>query len=146
MAPSLINVFRTVPKELFRVNYGLAIRLREWSLQRQRSYDILTDSGRVKAKALDPHNYKPPNGASMRPMGFYQKKLVAQLRGESGVIYCIPADLILVHEHTDHYSLQAATEMSLEQLNTKITSFLASSGTIMDKKQWLQEYTGTGRS
>lgn len=58
MASMLINVFKTVPKELFRVNNGRAVRLREWSLQRNRSYDILTDAGKVNAKVLDPNTYR----------------------------------------------------------------------------------------
>lgn len=57
MSSTLIKVFRVVPNELFRVSNGRAIKLREWSLQTQRSYDILTESGTAKAKALNPATY-----------------------------------------------------------------------------------------
>ncbi|KAF1961563.1 hypothetical protein CC80DRAFT_401956 [Byssothecium circinans] len=146
MSPTLINVFKTVPKELFRVNNGRAVRLREWSLQRQRSYDILTDAGKVSAKALDPKTYRKPNGASMRPNSAFQKRLVSSLKGANTIVYAVPAgvplpdDLILVHEHTDHYSLQAAKEMTLPELNDKITNFLQFKGRVFSKDQWLQAY------
>ncbi|KAF2177148.1 hypothetical protein K469DRAFT_604466 [Zopfia rhizophila CBS 207.26] len=156
MSSTLITVFKHIPKELFRVNNGRAIILREWSLQRQRSFDIVTKSGKVKAKALDPATYRgkfkltlnvTPNGASMRPISAFQRNLVQSFRGQSVVVYSVPAgtplpeDLILVHEHTDHYSLQAAEGMSLTgKLNGKITSFLESYGTAMSKEEWLQAY------
>ena len=57
MASNLINVFKVAPKELFRVNNGRGVRLREWSVQRQRSYDIISEAGKVKAKALEPKTY-----------------------------------------------------------------------------------------
>lgn len=55
----------------------------------------------------------------MRPNGYYQQRLVKQLRGDDGVIYAVPRgtvvpeELLLVHEHLDHYSLQAGREMTL---------------------------------
>jgi hypothetical protein len=55
---SFINAFKYIPKELFRVNNGHSIRLREWSVKRQRSFDLFTEAGRVKPKALDPSSYK----------------------------------------------------------------------------------------
>ena len=60
----------------------------------------------------------------------------------------IPKELILAHEHTDHYSMQPAVEMSLKgrdeqpnfssfpvlntipDLNQRITQFLQASGTL----------------
>lgn len=71
----------------------------------------------------------------MRPLGDMQLSLVEQFRGSNVIIFALaagkflslrkrhclnyvgtelPEDLILVHEHTDHYSLQPAREMSLE--------------------------------
>lgn len=78
-----------------------------------------------------------PNGASLRPNTATQNRLVHGLKGFNVVVYAIPAgmynlegtvskmnnlspgiqlpsDLVLVHERTDHYSLQAAKEMSLQ--------------------------------
>ncbi|KAK0701837.1 hypothetical protein B0T26DRAFT_625976, partial [Lasiosphaeria miniovina] len=54
-----------------------------------------------------------PNGASMRPNSPYQYILVSRLARRSNVVVyvvpagtCLPDDLLLVHEHMDHYSLQ----------------------------------------
>ncbi|KAF2752698.1 hypothetical protein EJ05DRAFT_446385 [Pseudovirgaria hyperparasitica] len=146
MAARLINIFRTVPRELFRVNNGPAITLREWRGQGY-SYDVVTESGMVKPKALDAANYNAPNGASMRPDGDMHRRLIQNFKGSSIIVYSVPAntplppDLILVHEHTDHYSLQAATEMSLADLNQRITSFLGANARVMSREQWLQAYS-----
>ncbi|KAF2254666.1 hypothetical protein BU26DRAFT_143283 [Trematosphaeria pertusa] len=140
MSPSLIAVFKIFPKELFRVNNGRAVRLREWSLQRQRRFDVLTNSGMVQAKALNPDTYTRPNGASMRPNSDFQRKLIQKIKGNEVVVYSIPTDLLLVHEYGDHYSLQAAENMPLNELNNKITSFLESHGRVRSKEDWLQAY------
>lgn len=52
----LLGVFRTFPKELFRVNNGPAIQLRVWTPTR-RSYDIFTRDELVDPKALNPQTY-----------------------------------------------------------------------------------------
>ena len=56
-APNLISVFREFPKELFRVNNGLQVRLRAWTPQR-RIYDIFVVNGVVQPKALDQETYR----------------------------------------------------------------------------------------
>jgi len=53
----LIAIFRTIPKELFRVNNGRRITLREWSSERH-VFDNITKDGRVKPKALQPSTYE----------------------------------------------------------------------------------------
>jgi hypothetical protein len=62
-----------------------------------------------------------------------------------------------VHEHTDHYSMQPAVEMSLEgrderpnisgftinrilDLNQRITQFLQANGTLYTTEHWLSTY------
>ena len=54
-----IKAFTTIPKELFRLNNGATIRLRAHSgpLKPQRSFDLLTEAGTVKPKALSPDTY-----------------------------------------------------------------------------------------
>jgi hypothetical protein len=51
-----IKSFRVFPMELFRVNNGRYVQLREWTGQ-EMLYDIHTKDGYVKAKALDPATY-----------------------------------------------------------------------------------------
>ena len=57
MSSSFINSFKVIPKELFRVNNGRYIQLREWTVKRSRSYDLRTEAGNVKPKALNPMSY-----------------------------------------------------------------------------------------
>ncbi|MCJ1364640.1 hypothetical protein MMC16_003754 [Acarospora aff. strigata] len=141
-----INTFKILPKELFRVNNGPSIRLRAWPTKPKGSYDLLTEAGKVKPKGLDSKSYAAPNGASMRPNTALLKRLVTTFKGSNVIIYSVPAgtklpgDLLLVHEHCDHYSLQAATEMTVEELNSKITTFLTNYGKTLTKDEWLQKY------
>jgi hypothetical protein len=55
-ALKLIQTFNKFPKEIFRVNNGIAVKARPWSPQR-RVYDIVVDGGLVIPKALDPMTY-----------------------------------------------------------------------------------------
>jgi hypothetical protein len=56
-SPGLISVFRSFPKELFRVNTGRHIKLRVHKPGRY-LYDIVALKGRfVEPKALDPETY-----------------------------------------------------------------------------------------
>ncbi|KAI9679894.1 MAG: hypothetical protein M1817_004909 [Caeruleum heppii] len=141
-----INAFKIIPKELFRLNNGPSIALREYSPQRNRSYDLLTEAGKVKPKALQPSSYAAPNGASMRPNTAKQNKLVSTFKGANMLVYCVPAgtplpdDLLLVHENHDHYSLQPAKEMTVTELNKTITEFLQANGTTLSQEQWLETY------
>jgi len=60
-----INRFTTIPKELFRLNYGSAISLRDRTIKKTGSYDILTEAGKVKPKAItNPETYKSKSRAS----------------------------------------------------------------------------------
>jgi hypothetical protein len=54
----MINAYRTVPKELLRINNGRLIRLRPWA-EGLATYDLFLDShGEIRPKALDPSCYK----------------------------------------------------------------------------------------
>ncbi|KAG9252688.1 uncharacterized protein F5Z01DRAFT_222722 [Emericellopsis atlantica] len=141
-----INSFKHVPLLLFRLNSGKSIKLREYSARRSRSFDVLSEAGTVKAKALTPSTYEAPNGASMRPLGEFQTALVENFKGSNVTVYAVPEgtqlpdDLILVHEHTDHYSLQPAVDMPLSELNEKITAFLRTHGTTYSRDEWLATF------
>jgi hypothetical protein len=52
----LFAVFREFPKELFRVNNGLTVKLRVWAPQLH-VYDIFVRNGMVEPKALNPKTY-----------------------------------------------------------------------------------------
>ncbi|QPH03919.1 hypothetical protein C2857_000366 [Epichloe festucae Fl1] len=111
MAANLIGVFKTFPKELFRVNNGHLVQLRQW-MPKRHAYDVHVTQGMIQAKALHPCSYQAPNSASMRPNSPYQQHLVARLfKGQDVMVYAVPPgtplpnDLLLVHERSDHYSL-----------------------------------------
>ncbi|RDW70458.1 uncharacterized protein DSM5745_07969 [Aspergillus mulundensis] len=145
---TFIKSYSIIPKELFRINNGPAVRLRAHpGPQRPLGlFDLLTYRGKVKPKALSPTTYKPPNGASIRPNTPKMHRLVGTLRGASTCIYSIPAGvylpdgLILVHEFKDHYSLQPRVEMTVDDLNNRITDFLQSEGECWTKEEWLLQY------
>ncbi|EEH19337.2 hypothetical protein PABG_01656 [Paracoccidioides brasiliensis Pb03] len=143
-----LKSFIKVPDEIFRVNFGLVVRLREHldpSRPPPGPFDLLTEAGKAKPRALDPATYLFPNGASMRPNSRTLQNLVRRVKGDV-YIYSVPAGteipehLILVHEFRDHFSLQARREMTVEELNTQITDFLTTKGHCFAREQWLQEY------
>lgn len=53
----LIKTFTAIPKELFRLNNGSLIKLRDRAVKKVGSYDLLTEAGKVKPKALEPNSY-----------------------------------------------------------------------------------------
>ncbi|VUC22351.1 unnamed protein product [Clonostachys rosea] len=144
--PKFIQTFTRFPKEIFRVNNGADVIARVWEPGR-RAYDIVANCGLVIPKALDPMTYTPPNGVSMRPNSPYQQSLVSwRFTGRDLRVFAVPQgtelpkDLILVHERSDHYSLQPATTMKLAQFNQKVTNFLKLNSTVFTKEEWLQAY------
>ncbi|KAJ0158846.1 hypothetical protein CTA2_10756 [Colletotrichum tanaceti] len=145
-----IDSFKCVPVLLFRVSSGKTVKLREFSLKRTKSFDVIPEKGMVKPKALEPSTYEGPNGASMRPLGKFQNELVQSYKGDKVVVYAVPEgtqlpkDLILVHEHSDHYSLQPAVEMPLNKLNEKINKFYAKYAKEYTKSKWLKTFQDTG--
>ncbi|OJD13044.1 hypothetical protein AJ78_06459 [Emergomyces pasteurianus Ep9510] len=143
-----LNSFNHFPNEIFRFNFGPVVRLREHldpTTPPHGPFDILTEAGKVKPRALNPATYIFPNGASMRPNSQTLQSLARKGRGDV-YIYSVPAGtqlpehLILVHEFRDHFSLQARTETTLEELNTQITDFLTTKGERFTREQWLQKY------
>ncbi|KAF9820195.1 hypothetical protein IEO21_01628 [Rhodonia placenta] len=85
----------------------------------------------------------------MRPNSPTQQSLVRHVfRGSAMYIYAVPPgtelpeDFILVHEFGDHYLMQARKDMSIDELNTKITDtdFLGKKAQSFRKEEWLQRY------
>ncbi|KAI9755954.1 MAG: hypothetical protein M4579_004085 [Chaenotheca gracillima] len=153
MASKTIRTFRKLPKDLFRINNGPAIKLRDWSVNPTRTFDLKTEDGLVKPKALNPSTYVAPNGASMRPNSSMHRNILSRFRAINTIVYSVPAaecrefnkavgtqlpeDLILVHEHLDHYSLQPTKDVALEELEETITEFLNRKGKMFTKSEWL---------
>ena len=55
-----IQSFTQIPKDIFRVNSGISIRLRAWPgpTRPHGMFDLLTTAGKVQPKALDPASYE----------------------------------------------------------------------------------------
>ncbi|KAI1497262.1 hypothetical protein F5X99DRAFT_397641, partial [Biscogniauxia marginata] len=148
MAPkSLITVFRReFPLELFLMYDGRRrFKLRVPPPMISGAYDIAVKDGLVEPKALDPSTYEAPNGLALRPNSPVQQSLVQAL--PSGImVYAfsrgthIPEDLLLLHEQSDHYSLQPAVRMTINELNGKITSFIKHQGYPYTTSMWLRLY------
>ena len=67
---------------------------------------------------------------SLRPDGPTMRRILETFKGEPTIYSFLPGlqlpkGLILLHEHTDHFSLQAAEPMTLDDLNERMTSLLA---------------------
>lgn len=56
--PRYLGRYSSFPKELFRLNNGLLVQIRDRVAKRTGSFDLVTEAGKVKPKALDPDTYK----------------------------------------------------------------------------------------
>lgn len=96
------------------------------------SFDITERDRLVHPRAATESHFLGPNGMSMRPLGSMLAVIVANFRGgERGRIFEVPAgtplppELVLLHEHSDHYAVQPAVAMSATALNAALTAWLA---------------------
>ncbi|KAL6717711.1 hypothetical protein ACLMJK_005626 [Lecanora helva] len=53
-ATQLLDTFKVLPEELFRVNKGHEVALRAFITRPKRKFDLLTEDGMVLPKALNP--------------------------------------------------------------------------------------------
>jgi len=145
----LLGIYRELPLALFRLQAAKTVALRDYAVQRaagRASFDLhLHDGGIVQPSDTAAMTFNGPNGMSLRPSGPMLASIVAQFRGRC-IVFEVPArtpvpeELVLLHEHTDHYSLQAARPMPLEELNKRLTAFLGRTpGVITSTKAALLE-------
>ncbi|KAI1911276.1 hypothetical protein LOZ61_003940 [Ophidiomyces ophidiicola] len=144
MRVRFIQAFATVPRELFRLNNGPAVRLRArpGPTRPQGVFDLLTHNGMDDGAAQGIVAGDIP--ATQRSVAASQHTAAARAGrgclGRRRVRTRLPDDLILVHEFRTHYSLQAKRKMTVEELNDTITRFLQSDARCLTKQQWLREY------
>lgn len=121
------NVF---PMTLYRIQPSLPVKLRDYDTQTKlgrTSFDLKLHDGLVLPTTKD--TFEGPNGMSLRPDGRNFERIIRDFRGEP-VIYSIiggtatPDGLVLLYEHTDHYSLQVSRPMPLPEFNERLTEFL----------------------
>ena len=122
----------TTPITLFRVQSGVAVKLRPEAAARaagRHSYDITERDGLVHA--TEGPNFLGPNGMSMRPMGTTLSVIVGTFKSRNAMVFevpqgtPVPPELVMLHEHTDHYALQPSQRMKLAELNAALSRFLA---------------------
>ena len=115
------------------------------ALQRS-SYDLSVNPKDGLVHPVDGVHFEKPNGASLRPNGPTFQETARNFRGRNVTIYRIPegtpipAGLVLYWEHSDHYSLQTSTPISLDALNDSINRFLRDKAEKMTKTEWLARY------
>ncbi|TPX30287.1 hypothetical protein SeMB42_g07935 [Synchytrium endobioticum] len=128
----LLGRFKVVPLHLYRLQIGPRAQLREFEAQKKLgrdAYDLkLGDDGLVHP--MKGPSFEGPNGMSLRPLGPAFGELIAGFRGRNTRIIPIPegtvlpSEMVLLHEHSDHYSMQCDEPMSLPDLNNALTAFL----------------------
>jgi hypothetical protein len=111
------------------------------------AYDLHLVDGYVLPK--NGPNFEGPNGASMRPNGAFFQEVVRNFRGKDITIYMLPKgtelpdNLICLHEHTDHHSIQTTETVTLEELNDRITRLLQEKGMKMTRPEFCDTYPFT---
>ncbi|KAJ7119936.1 hypothetical protein C8R43DRAFT_1136950 [Mycena crocata] len=74
------------------------------------------------------------------------QKVVRNFQGHDVKIFLIkqgtplPPSLTLLHEHSDHYSMQCVKSMTLNDLNSELTQFMVKHGRVLDKFQFDDEF------
>ena len=110
------------------------------------SFDVSAHEGgavvRPRAPAGAEECFLGPNGMSMRPKGSMLAVIVAGFKGARSLVFEVPAgtripsELCVLHEHSDHFSVQPAQEMAPARLNAALTAFLAQPGVVrMESKE-----------
>jgi hypothetical protein len=131
--------------DLFR--FAGRVQLRERAVQaalKRTSFDYsLGPDGLVHPATGD--RFVGPNGCSLRPAGPTLYELVAHRRGDARLVLVpagtrVPDGLVLLHEHSDHYSLQTASPCTPAALNARLNAFFKSLPTTMSRDEYLQRY------
>ncbi|KAH8092570.1 hypothetical protein BXZ70DRAFT_1010661 [Cristinia sonorae] len=148
LRPLIARHTETFPVDLARVQSGLNVRLRDYEKQvalKRYSYDLKLVDGKVWPAKGD--NFIGPNGCSLRePLSPTFQEVVRNFRGPNIKIFVIPKDtpipptLTLLHEHSDHFSLQCTEPMTLDQLNDELTKFITEHARTLNKDQFVEEY------
>lgn len=143
----LIGRYQVVPRDLFRIMLGPNVRLRDLATQQTKgrsSYDLIVHDGLVKPS--EGEFFQGPNGASFRPNTFNLQNTVRTFKAPEFTVLKLPEgtklppNLVLLHEHTDHFSIQCAEPMKLYDLNGAITRLIKKQGTTYSKEEFLEQF------
>ena len=132
----------STPVTLFRIQSAAKVSLRVEAAQcaaGRASFDIASDAdGFVHARDASETKFLGPNGMSMRPEGRMLAVIAATFRTRARIFEVpagtrIPPELVLFHEHSDHYAMQPASRMTLAQCNAALSAFLLQDGVRLHK-------------
>ncbi|KAH8921659.1 hypothetical protein BT69DRAFT_1264196 [Atractiella rhizophila] len=145
---ALLGRYDHVPVQLARVQSGKKVSLRDYETQRaagRHSYDLKMQDGKVIPAEGD--FFLRPNGCSLRPPSSPTfQEVVRNFRGRSIHVFLLekgtplPKTLTILHEHSDHYSLQCTEPMTLSQLNGEITKFMSQHARTLGRDQFMEEF------
>ena len=153
--PKLIGRYsKETPIELFRIQGTKRVSLREYAAQMAKnrmSFDLRQNP---ESGLVEPRNgeyFEGPNGMSIRPLGPVLHEVVRTFRGgKNTTIYRLPKgtplegeDLQLLHEHSDHYSLQCSKPMTLSALNHRMTEFMQKHAEQLTRQNFVDRYPYT---
>ena len=139
------------PVALVRIAGGTNVRLRAEATQKaagRTSFDISAPDGIVAPRDPAEERFLGPNGMPMRSKGPTLAIIVGTFKAPKTVLHevpqgtPIPPELVVLHEHSDHYSVQPAERMTLTKLNAALTAFLAQPGVARfdSKEAWYQRH------
>ncbi|KAJ7490589.1 hypothetical protein FB451DRAFT_1079381 [Mycena latifolia] len=141
-----------LPVDLARVQSGMNVRLRDYETQKKLkrfSYDLKVQEDGLVHPAEGP-SFIGPNGCSLRePLSPTFQEVVRNFRGSAIGVFVIkqgtilPETLTLLHEHSDHFSLQCTKPMSLDDLNEELTKFITANARVLNKEEFDEEYPFT---
>lgn len=148
-ARPLLGRYDHIYKDLFRVNATSKVILRDLAQQTKlgrSSYDVVLNASDSLVHPSVGSNFQGPNGASLRPNSPFMQEIIRGFKGKSVTIYmlqegtALPQDLTLLHEHSDHHSLQCTRPMKLEELNKLVTDFCVKHGEKLTKQQFVDRF------
>lgn len=127
-----VDQFPVLLTRIEKIKGGVVLLDFESQAKKQSSlYDLkLQTDGLVHPVPHNSTEYFGPNGASLRPpTSITLMEVLGNMRGVRLILIPqgtkIPHDLILLHEHSDHYSLQTTVPISLKQFNARLNAFFA---------------------
>ncbi|KAI5480904.1 hypothetical protein MNV49_006713 [Pseudohyphozyma bogoriensis] len=90
--------------------------------------------------------FEVPNGCSLRPDCPTMQEVIRGFNHKNTIVWTIPEGLpfpshfVLIHEHSDHFSLQTTEPVSLTEFNKRLTTFFTEKCTEMTQKEWCEKY------
>ncbi len=146
-----LTKFQVVPETLFHIATSKKIALRDYNVQMalgRTSFDFVSEPSGLILPSKD--FFEKPNGMSLRPEGVNMWDILGRFNNKVEIQIIpagtpIPSELVLCHEHGDHYSLQTSEPVTPKVLNERLTAFLASMERI-SKEEYFKRYSVVGSS